>query len=101
MDDPGEEASSFFGWLGRNIGTAILAIVFCVVFGFMGSLTAPGVGALLGAILGLLVGGIIGFFACGSYREMVKAADDAVDAHHFVPESMHESVFGHRASRSM
>ena len=29
-------------------------------------------------------------------QEMVKAADDAVDAHHFVPESMHESVFGHR-----
>jgi len=96
MDDPGEEASSFFGWLGRNLGTAILAIVFCVVFGFMGSLTAPGVGALLGAILGLLVGGIIGFFACGSYREMIKAADDAVDAQHFVPESMHESLFGHR-----
>lgn len=96
MDDPGEEASNFFGWLGRNLGTALLAITFCVIFGFMGSLTAPGVGALLGAILGLLVGGLIGFFACGSAREMFKSADDAIDAQHFVPETMHESVFGHR-----
>lgn len=95
-DDPGEEAASVLGSIGRSIGVLLLAIAFCVIFGFMGSLTSPGIGALLGAVIGLLVGGIVGFFACGKYKEIVEAADDAVDTQQFVPESMHESVFGHQ-----
>jgi len=95
-EDPGEEAASVLGSIARTIGVVLTAIAFMVVFAFMGSLTSAGIGAVVGGFLGLLVGAIIGFFACGKYKEIIEAADDAVDAQHFVPESMHESVFGHQ-----
>lgn len=95
-DDPGEEAASVLGSVARTIGVLLLAMAFMVIFAFMGSLTSAGIGAVLGGFLGLIVGGIIGFFACGKYKEIVEAADDAIDAQHFVPEAMHESVFGHQ-----
>jgi len=96
MDDPGEEAASVLGSAARSIGVLLCGVAVCVVFGFMGSLTAPGVGAVLGGILGFVVGCLIGFFACGKYKEVVEAADDAVDTQNFIPEAMHESVFGHQ-----
>jgi hypothetical protein len=95
MEDPGEEAASVLGSAARSIGVLLCGVAFCVIFGFMGSLTAPGVGAVLGGIIGFVVGSLIGFFACGKYKEVVEAADDAVDTQNFIPESMHETVFGH------
>lgn len=84
------------GSAGRCLGMVLCGIGGIVVFGFMGSLTEPGIGAILGGILGMVLGLLVGFFACGKYKEIIEAADDAVDTQHFIPESMHESVFGHQ-----
>jgi len=72
------------------------AVLVCFLFAFLGSMSYPGLGAVIGGIIGFLLGLVIGFFACGKYKEVLETADDAIDAQMFVPEVFHEGLFGHQ-----
>lgn len=94
--DPGDEATQVFGSLMKTFGMILSAVLVCVFFAFLGSMSYPGLGAVVGGLLGFPIGLVIGFFACGKYKEVLEQADDAVDASMFVPEVFHEGLFGHQ-----
>lgn len=94
--DPGDEAQQVLGSFMKTMGMILSAVLVCVLFAFLGSMTYPGLGAVAGGLIGFFLGLVIGFFACGKYKEVVDAIDDVVDTQHFVPEFMHEGTFGHQ-----
>jgi hypothetical protein len=94
--DPGDEATQVLGSFAKTIGMIVSAILICVLFAFLGSMSYPGLGAVVGGLIGFPVGLVIGFFACGKYKEVLETADDMVDAQMFVPEAFHEGLFGHQ-----
>jgi hypothetical protein len=94
--DPGDETSQVFASMARTFGMILSAVLVCVLFAFLGSMSYPGLGAVIGGIIGFLIGLVIGFFACGKYKEVLETADDMIDAQHFVPEVFHEGLFGHQ-----
>lgn len=93
--DPGDEATQAMASFAKTLGMILCAVLVCVLFAFLGSMSYPGLGAVIGGLIGFFLGLVIGFFACGKYKEMLETADDMVDAHMFVPEALHEGLFGH------
>lgn len=91
--DPGDELAGTFGPFLRTLGVVLIACGLAVICAFIGSMTAPGVGALLGALGGFTVGALIGCCVMGKFRDWIDG--DMVDSKALVPSVFHESVFGH------
>jgi len=94
--DPSDETTQVFKSFAKTMGMIASAVLVCILFAFLGSMSYPGVGAVIGGLIGFLLGLVIGFFACGKYKEVLETADDMVDAQHFIPEVFHERLFGHQ-----
>lgn len=92
--DPADETQAFTR-LAKTFGVILSAVLVCVFFAFLGSMSYPGLGAVVGGLIGFPIGGVIGFFACGKYKDFLEEADRMVDASDVLPEFMHEGVFGH------
>lgn len=94
--DPSDESTQVFKSFAKTLGMIACAVLVCVLFAFLGSMSYPGIGAVFGGIIGFLLGMVIGFFACGKYKEVMQSADDIIDAQDFIPEVFHEGLFGHQ-----
>jgi len=90
---PEEAMGKAVGQSLQMVGTFIIAITMAFVFGFLGSLTAPGVGALIGGMLGLILGCIIGLIATGKGRDAMSGFDDIVDVGDFLGGSSGHDMF--------
>lgn len=93
---PGDEGGKYFVSFAKSLGMILCAVLVCVLFAFLGSMSYPGIGSVIGGLVGFALGLVIGFFACGKYKEVLETADDMIDAQMFVPEAFHEGLFGHQ-----
>lgn len=92
-DDPTAELSGAFGPFLRTMGVVLIACGLGTICAFIGSMTAPGVGALLGALGGFTVGALIGCCVVGKFRDWIDG--DLIDSKTLIPSVFHEQVFGH------
>jgi hypothetical protein len=94
--DPNDDATQALGSYAKTFGMILTAVLVCILFAFLGSMTYPGLGAVIGGLIGFALGLVIGFFACGKAKECLDTADDVFDVSHFLPEASHERLFGHQ-----
>jgi len=84
-----------FGFLKpllKILVSVVVAVLGCFLFGMIGSMTYPGVGALVGAGGGLLVFGLIASCAMGLWKDLLPAK---VDGTTLVPKVVSHAVCKH------
>lgn len=63
----------------RTLGVIVIGIGGCLLFGMIGSMTYPGVGAILGSVFGFALFLIIGCIVMGKYKDIVRGGGDLFD----------------------
>lgn len=95
MEDPSQEAIGAAAPYLRTVGVIAFAAAFTVMLAFIGSLTVPGVGALLGALIGCVLGALIGCCVTGKFRDFFDGDGSKFTPATMVPAFAHEQLFGH------
>lgn len=83
----------------KPIIAAILTIMFavlgCFLFGTVGSMAYPGIGAIIGAMLGFLIMGCCGCFISGLWKEAANAYVPTIHPRNLMPAAANFAIGGH------
>lgn len=63
----------------RTLGVIVIGVGGCMLFGMIGSMTYPGVGAILGAVFGFVLFMCVGCIVLGKYKDIVRGGGDIFD----------------------
>jgi len=70
----------------RTLGVVVIGVGGCMLFAMIGSMSYPGIGAIIGAVFGFLIFSCIGFVVLGKYKDIIRGGGDLVDLPGFVSE---------------
>lgn len=70
----------------RTLGVIAIGVGGCMLFAMIGSMSYPGVGAILGAVFGFALFSCIGFVVLGKYKDVVRGGSDLIDLPGFASE---------------
>jgi len=76
----------------RSLMVLLIGILGCFVFGMIGSMTYPGIGAIGGAVIGFFVFGIVGCIVVGKWKDIIP---DGLDPTDMVPHAVAGAVGSH------
>lgn len=79
----------------RGLSTLFIAVLGMVIFGMIGSLAYPGIGAILGSIVGLVICLSIGCCATGFWRDLAPNDTNTFGVQSLLPHTMAVQIGGH------
>eukprot|EP00397_Hematodinium_sp_SG-2012_P009473 GEMP01009559.1.p1 GENE.GEMP01009559.1~~GEMP01009559.1.p1 ORF type:complete len:284 (+),score=60.35 GEMP01009559.1:2130-2981(+) len=77
----------------RTLGMVAIGIGGCLLFGMIGSMTYPGVGAIAGSLVGFALFLVIGFLVMGKYKDIVRGGGDIFDLPDMISEHPSFTLF--------
>lgn len=78
----------------RVVMTLVIGAMGGFLFGMIGSMTYPGIGAILGALFGFALFAIVGCCIVGAWKDCIPDADH-IDLTTAVPKNMQAAMFAH------
>lgn len=94
-DAPILNPMAFIGPLFRTIVTIAIAVMGAYLFGMIGSMSYPGIGAIAGALIGFVFFGLLTCCLVGSYKDCLPDINALVDPANLVPTAVSGMVFKH------
>merc|ERR1719389_788187 len=85
-------------WLAplfRLVVTIVVGIMGGYLFGMIGSMSYPGIGAIGGALLGFIFFGFLTCCLVGAYKDCLPDINAMFDTSHVVPDVLSHAVFKH------
>lgn len=84
-----------FGWMVRGLLTILFGIFGCTLFAMIGSMTYPGIGAIVGAIVGFVFWGSMGCCIVGFWRDILGNMNFDASATNLMPSALLAAGGGH------